>query len=128
MLTLFAIRAVSLLKLMSIRLELSLSAKWATNHEICTGIVYDLKELSGLIYEAHTKLYFAVPKALKDLKDHINDYYFCMTNISGCSKTKTKQISCTNLKSATRHVGYSESLAIPQLTFLFIRGNFITIV
>lgn len=42
-------------------------------------------------------------------KDQSNDYYFCITNVSECSKKKNKNIIYTNLESAIRPSRHNES-------------------
>ena len=57
---------------------------------------------------------FAIPMIWMEQKDHVNDCYFCMTNVSGFSAKNMKFIEYPNLASAMRPVKHDESLPLPN--------------
>ena len=57
---------------------------------------------------------FAVPMIWREQKDHVNDCYFCITDISGFSAKNKKNIIYLNLPSAMRPVNHTDNLEIPK--------------
>jgi hypothetical protein len=72
------------------------------------------RTLRGWLRGSRKAMLFAVPMIWREPKNHLNDCYFCMTNVSGCSKKKKKHITYPNIESAIRPVRHNESLPIPK--------------
>ena len=58
---------------------------------------------------------FAVPMTCREPTNHANDYYFCLTKVSGYSKRTKSEIVYPDCPSALRPVTHSHEL-IPILT------------
>ena len=56
---------------------------------------------------------FAVPMVWRELRNHADDCYFCLTNITGFNTSSGKKIKYPNLRSAMRPVPYSDDLPVP---------------
>ena len=57
---------------------------------------------------------FAVPMVWREPKDHVKDYYFCLTNIKGIGPKSKHTVKYCNLPSALRPVKHSEELPVPK--------------
>jgi len=60
------------------------------------------------------KMPFAIPMIWREQTDHINDCYFCATNIRGFSSKNKANIQYPNMKSAMRPVKHSEDFPIHE--------------
>ena len=56
---------------------------------------------------------FAVPMVLREPRNHADDCYFCLTNITGFNAYSRKKIKYPNLRSAMRPVPHSDDLPVP---------------
>ena len=56
---------------------------------------------------------FAVPMVCRELRNHADDCYFCLTNITGFKASSRKKIKYPNLRSAMRPVPHSDDLPVP---------------
>src|SRR5215470_1287932 len=82
---------------------------WAP-HICCTVCNSTLaKWLNG----TRKSLPFAVPMVWREPKNHVDDCYFCLTNISGFSKKNKFGIKYPDCESALKPVAHDESYPIP---------------
>ena len=58
-------------------------------------------------------LSFAVPMVWRGPRNHADDCYFCLTNITGFNASSRKRIKSPNLRSAMRPVPHSDDLPVP---------------
>ena len=56
---------------------------------------------------------FAVPMVWREPRNHADDFYFCLTNITGFNASSRKKIKYPNLRSAMRPVPHSDDLPVP---------------
>ena len=56
---------------------------------------------------------FAVPMVWREPRYHVDDCYFCLTNITGFNASSRKKIKYPNLRSALRPVPHSDDLPVP---------------
>ena len=56
---------------------------------------------------------FAVPMVWREPRNHADDCYFCLTNITGFNASSRKKIKYPNLRSAMRPVLHSDDLLVP---------------
>ena len=56
---------------------------------------------------------FAVPMVWREPRNHADDCYFCLTNITGFNASSRKKIKYPNLRSAMRSVPHSGDLPVP---------------
>ena len=56
---------------------------------------------------------FAVPMVWRESRNHADDCYFCLTNITGFNASSRKKIKYPNLRSAVRPVPHSDGLPVP---------------
>ena len=56
---------------------------------------------------------FAVPMVWREPRNHADDCYFCLTNITGFNASSRKKIKYPNLRSAMRPVPHSDDLPVP---------------
>ena len=56
---------------------------------------------------------FAVPMFWREPRNHVDDCYFCLTNITAFNASSRKKIKYPNLRSAMRPVPYSDDLPVP---------------
>ena len=56
---------------------------------------------------------FAVPVVWREPRNHADDCYFCLTNITGFSASSRQKIKYPNLRSAMRPVPHSDDLPVP---------------
>ena len=64
------------------------------------------------ISNAHLVFNFAVPMVWREPRNHADDCYFCLTNITGFSASSRKKIKSPNLQSAMRPVPHSDDLPV----------------
>lgn len=62
---------------------------------------------------------FAVPMVWQEPKNHINDCYFCMVNISGYNKNNKSKLIHPNLHSAIRPIPQDLKIPVPVLSETF---------
>ena len=55
----------------------------------------------------------AVPMVWREPRNHTDDCYFCLTNITGFNASSRKKIKYPNLRSAMRPVPHSDDLPVP---------------
>ena len=58
-------------------------------------------------------LNFAVPMVWREPRNHADDCYFCLTNITGFNASSRKKIKYPNLRSAMGTVPHSDDLPLP---------------
>ena len=58
---------------------------------------------------------FVVPMIWREQKDHITDYYFCLTEAKGYNQRNRKKILYLKLSSAICPVPHSDALPVPIL-------------
>ena len=58
---------------------------------------------------------FAVSMVWRELRNHADDCYFCLTNITGFNASSRKKIKYPNLRYAMRPVPHSDDLPAPAL-------------
>ena len=56
---------------------------------------------------------FAVPIVWREPRNHADDSYFCLTNITGFNASSREKIKYPNLRSAMRPVPHSDDLPVP---------------
>lgn len=56
---------------------------------------------------------FGIPMIWREPKNHVDDCYFCMTNVRGFSKKNRNKIVYPNLPSAIRPVPHSDEIPVP---------------
>ena len=61
---------------------------------------------------------FGVPMVWREPKNHLDDCYFCMVNMSGWNRYKKNSWHYPNLESASRPVPHSSSVPVPVFTSL----------
>ena len=81
---------------------------WAP-HIVCKTCVESLRGWTN----GKLKLKFAVPMVWREPKNHYNDCYFCLNDMTGYNKNKKKTWKYPNLESAIRPVMHSEELPVP---------------
>ena len=57
---------------------------------------------------------FAIPMVWREPTDHVSDYYFCLTNITGVTAKSKHTVQYPNLPSAMRPVPRSAELPVPK--------------
>ena len=81
---------------------------WAP-HIVCKTCVESLRGwTNGML-----KLKFALPMVWREPKNHFNDCYFCLSDMTGINKNTKKAWKYPNLESAIRPVVHSEELPVP---------------
>lgn len=63
-------------------------------------------------------LKFMVPMIWREQKNHHDDYYFCITSLTGINKNNRSKWNYPNISSATRRTPRTDTIPIP----LFIRS------
>ena len=56
---------------------------------------------------------FAVPMVWREPRNHADDCYFCLTNITGFNASSTKKIKYPNHRSVMKPVPHSDDLPVP---------------
>ena len=56
---------------------------------------------------------FAVPMVWREPRNHADECYFCLTNITGFNASSRKKFKYANLRSAMRPVPHSDDLPVP---------------
>lgn len=72
------------------------------------------RTLTGWLKGTHKSMPFAVPMVWREPRNHVDDCYFCMTNIKGITSKTKRSIQYPNIPSAMRPVPHDNSLPIPQ--------------
>lgn len=72
------------------------------------------RTLTGWLKGTHKSMPFAVPMVWREPRNHVDDCYFCMTNIKGITSKTKRSIQYPNVPSAMRPVPHDNSLPIPQ--------------
>ena len=83
--------------------------KWAPK-KCCVTCTTNLRKW---LYGKLKSLPFAVPMIWREQQNHVNDCYFCMTNVSGFTKKTKSNVIYPNVPSAIRPVPHCETLPIP---------------
>ena len=84
---------------------------WAP-HLVCRTCVENLRQWTK---HKRKSIGFAVPMVWRKQANHFNGYYFCMTNVIGCSKSKGN-IKHPDLPSAIRPTLHCADLPPPLFT------------
>ena len=78
---------------------------------------FGLLNISITFSNGHLVLYFAfnfaVPMVRREPRNHADDCYFCLTNVTGFNGSSRKKIKYPNLQSAMRPVPHSDDLPVP---------------
>lgn len=83
--------------------------KWAP-HITCTRCNSKLTQwLNG----KNEHLPFAIPMVWREPKNHVDDCYFCLTNVNGFSSKNKKHIEYPNVPSAIRPIPHAQDLPVP---------------
>lgn len=82
---------------------------WAP-HKVCYVCVEDLRKWSN---RKKKSFKFGVPMVWREQKNHTDDCYFCMVDVSGYNSKNKKGISYPNLHSALRPVPHGEGIPVP---------------
>ena len=56
----------------------------------------------------------AVPMVWREIKDHVTDCYFCMTNLQGINRKNKHCVQYPDIPSAIRPVPHGPSLPVPK--------------
>lgn len=72
------------------------------------------RTLTGWLKGTHKSMPFAVPMVWREPRNHVDDCYFCMTNIKGITSKTKRSIQYPNIPSALRPVPHGNSLPVPQ--------------
>ena len=86
---------------------------WAP-HMVCKTCVESLRGWTN----GKLKLKFAVPMVWREPKNHFDDCYFCINDMTGFNKHKKANWQYPSLDSAIRPVAHSEDLPVPVFTSL----------
>jgi hypothetical protein len=62
----------------------------------------------------HQSMYFAVPMAWREQKNHFTECYFCLTTIDSHNSKSKHPIAYPNIPSAVRPVEHDDSVPIPN--------------
>ncbi|KRZ93790.1 hypothetical protein T08_7081 [Trichinella sp. T8] len=84
---------------------------WATIHIVCHTCVEQLRKRSKKTLKS---LPFGVPVVWQEPQNHVDDCYFCLSNVRGYNAKNRKYISYPNLPSATRPVPHGPDVPIPS--------------
>ena len=83
---------------------------WAPN--ICCNTCS--RTLTGWVKGSRKSMTFAVPMIWREPQNHLNDCYYCMTEIKGFSSKSKHRIQYPNIPSARRPVPHDESMPVPK--------------
>lgn len=72
------------------------------------------RTLTGWMKGSHKSMKFAIPMIWREPQNHVNDCYFCMTDIKGFSSKSKHKIQYHNIPSARRPVPHDESMPVPK--------------
>lgn len=82
---------------------------WAP-HTVCCICIEELRQWS----QGKKKSFrFGVPMIWREPRNHIDDCYFCLTNVEGYNLKNKKEISYPNLPSAIRPVNHGPDVPVP---------------
>ena len=83
--------------------------EWAPNF-VCETYLANLR---GWSKGKRKSLSFGIPMIWREPKDHVTDYYFCLTKTEGFNAKNKSKIIYPNLPSAIRPVAYCDEIPIP---------------
>ena len=86
---------------------------WAP-HMVCKTCVESLRDWTN----GKLKLKFAVLMVRREPKNHFDDCYFCLNDMTGFNKHKKANWQYPSLDSTIRPVAHSEDLPVPVFTSL----------
>ena len=92
---------------------------WAP-HSVCRTCVENLRQWTK---GKRKCLSFGIPMVWREPKNHFDDCYFCLVNISGFSAKTKFAITYPNLPSAIRPVPHSDDVLIPVFTALDVDSS-----
>lgn len=97
------------------KLKLGDQDKSFAPHVICKGCN---SNLSSWEKQKIRKLPFSIPMIWREQKNHTNDCYFCLVNVTGINKRFRKSIKYPNLPSAMRPIPFetNESYPVPTVS------------
>ena len=84
-------------------------------HQVCRTCVENLRQWTK---QKRKSKGFAVPMVWREQANHVNDCYFCMTNVTGFSSKSKGNIKYPDLPSAIRPIPHSADLPPPLFTSL----------
>ena len=87
---------------------------WAP-HQVCRTCVENLRQWTK---QKRKSIGFAVPMVWREQANHVNDCYFCVTNVTGFSSKSKGNIKCPYFSSAIRPIPHSADLPPPLFTSL----------
>ena len=87
---------------------------WAP-HQVCRTYVENLRQWTK---QKRKTIGFAVPMIWREQENHVDDCYFCMTNVAGFSSKSKGSIKYPYLLSAIRPIPHSADLPPPLFTSL----------
>ena len=87
---------------------------WAP-HQVCRTCVKNSRQW---IKQKRKTIGFAVPMVWREQANHVDECYFCMTDVAGFSYKSKGNIKYPNLPSAIRPITHSADLPPPLFTFL----------
>ena len=87
---------------------------WAPHH-VCRTCVENLRQWTK---QKRKSIGFAVPMVWREQANHVNDCYFCVTNVTGFSSKSKGNIKCPYFPSAIRPIPHSADLPPPLFTSL----------
>ena len=76
------------------------------------------RTLTGCLKGTHKSMPFAVPMVWREPRNHVDDCYFCMTNIKGITSKSKRSIQYPNIPSAMRpvpHYPFPSHLRVTRL-------------
>ena len=73
---------------------------------------FGLLNISITFSNAHLVFNFAVLMVWREPRNHADDCYFCLTNITGFNASSRKKIKYPNLRSAMRPIPHSDGLPV----------------
>lgn len=82
---------------------------WAP-HSVCRSCTENLRNWTK---GKRSNLTFGIPMVWREPQNHIDDCYFCLTNITGFNSKTKSAIQYPNLPSAIRPVSHSDEVPIP---------------
>lgn len=97
---------------------------WAP-HKVCKTCVENLRCWTE---GKKVQLPFGIPMVWREQRNHFDDCYFCLVNVTGYSRKTKHLIQYPNLDSALRPIAHSDEVPIPIFTHLpqIDDGNFTT--
>jgi len=84
---------------------------WAP-HKVCISCVSTLRNWS---MGRKISFSFGVPMVWRESKNHINDCYFCISNVKGFNRGNKKYMTYPDLESARRPIPHGIDIPVPEL-------------